>query len=233
MNPATTQKAQKLARAVARVADAKQGTLIIAPPALYIERVQRIHKLLAAQDISEYEQGAYTGQMSARMAHDAHIQYSIVGHSERRKYQHETDEQIAQKIVCAQTERTTPIICIGEQTKMSVERAWGVIKKQIDHLLPSLKKGSAYIFAYEPVWAVGGDKKIAPQDASHMIYRIKLYLRAQKHEIPVVVYGGSVNCENIDSLVYYKNNIDGFLVGSASVKEKEIKTIIKKIYGSY
>jgi len=126
-----------------------------------------------------------------------------------------------------------PIICVGEIKKMSSARAWDTIKKQLDVLIPSLKKGGAYLFAYEPVWAIGGGKAVDPQYAADIIYRIKLYIRARMQEIPLVLYGGSVDCENIDSLLYYKKTIDGFIVGSASVKTKEIKNIIKKIYGSY
>ena len=232
MNPVSKKEADVLAREMSRIANAKQGTLVVAPPALFLERVQNIYKVTAAQDISEFECGAYTGQLSASMMQKAHIPYVIVGHSERRTYQHETDAQIAQKIIRAQEAKIIPIICVGETEKMSISYAWNKIKKQLDILIPSLKKGRAYLFAYEPIWAIGGKKTVDPQYVADIIYRIKLYIRAQIGEIPMVLYGGSVNCENIDSLVYYKNTIDGFIVGSASVQLKEIKNIIKKIYGS-
>ena len=233
MNPATPREAKKITQEIARITEAKKGTVIIAPPTLFIERVRALYPWVAGQDISAHAAGAYTGQISARMLRKENVSYVIVGHSERRKYQCETDEQIAQKIKQAHGEKITPIICVGETKKATIPQAWNKIKKQLDILIPSLVRGGNYIFAYEPVWAIGGNKEVDPKYATDIIYRIKLYVRTQTQEVSPVIYGGSVNCENIDSLLYYKNTIDGFLVGSASVKPKEIKNIIKKIYGSY
>lgn len=233
MNPSTGKEADALAREMVSRVDKKRGELIIAPPALFIERVRNVYSVIGSQDISEFKQGSYTGQLSAQMMKKAGASYAIIGHAERKIYQKETDVQSAEKIKRAQEEHIVPIICVGEIKKTTVSHAWHSIKKQLDVLLPSIKKGSFYIYAYEPLWAIGGAQTVDPQYVADVVYRIKLYIRAQKQEIPTVIYGGSVNCENIDSLLYYKDTIDGFIVGSVSVKIKEIKNIIKKIYGSY
>jgi triosephosphate isomerase len=231
MNPSTQKEAQQLAHTIANVVDNKKGTVIIVPPALYIDTVKKEYTLVGMQDVSEYKAGAYTGQLSARMAKDKKIQYVIVGHSERRKYQNETDAQVAQKVLRAQEEKLIPIICIGEQKKINASQAWNIIKKQIDFIIPILQPNAKYIVAYEPVWAIGGGKEVNASYANEVIYRIKLYIRARTKQIPLVLYGGSVDGKNIHTLLYYANNIDGFLVGSASVKQKEILSVIKTIYG--
>lgn len=232
MNPASQKEAAALAREITRAAKSKKGEVIIAPPAIYLSTVKNEHTHVALQDVSEYAKGAHTGSISASMAKNMGASYVIVGHSERRREQHETNEQIAQKIERAYEAKLTPIICVGELKKETPERAWGKIKKQLDEIIPSLKKGKGVI-AYEPVWAIGGDKKTDSAYAQAMMYRIKLYIRMQAQLITPILYGGSVNCKNIEDFLEYKDSIDGFLVGSASAQKKEITTLIKKIYGSY
>jgi triosephosphate isomerase len=121
---------------------------------------------------------------------------------------------------------------VGESKKMDNNRAWKEIKKHIDSIVPSLRRSKKYILAYEPVWAIGGGARVDGAYVQEMIYRIKLYMRAQTNSIPRVLYGGSVDGKFVESLLHYQSSIDGFLVGSASVRKKDIITIIKKIYGT-
>ena len=232
MNPASQKEAATLAREIARASNSKKGEVVIAPPAIYLSTVKNEHANVALQDVSEYSNGAHTGSISASMAKNMGVSYVIVGHSERRREQHETGTQIAQKIERVYEAKLIPIVCVGELKKETPARAWNKVKKQLDEIIPSFKKGKG-IIAYEPVWAIGGDKKTDSAYAHEMMYRIKLYMRMQAQLITPILYGGSVNCKNIEDFLEYKDSIDGFLVGSASAQKKEITTLIKKIYGSY
>lgn len=231
MNPQTKSEAMNIARVTAATAGKNSKNVIIIPPAVFLYAVKRIHSLVGVQDISEHKNGAHTGQISARMAKDMGARYAIVGHAERRREQYETDAQIAQKILRAHEEKIIPIICIGEIKKQSEKRTWGEIKKRLDAIMPSLRITKKYVIAYEPVWAIGKGKIAENKFISEMIFRIKLYVRAKTKQVPLVLYGGSIDGKSIESLLNYQNVIDGFLVGSASVQKKEIVTIIKKTYG--
>ena len=232
MNPASQKEAVSLAREITRASGSEKSRVIIAPPAIYLSMVRDGHAYVALQDVSEYVTGAHTGSISASMAKSMGVSYAIVGHSERRREQHETNGQIAQKIERAYEAKLIPIVCVGELKKETPERAWNKIKKQLDEIIPSFKKGKG-IIAYEPVWAIGGDKVTNSAYAHEIMYRIKLYMRMQAQLMTPILYGGSVNCKNIEDFLKYKDSIDGFLVGSASAQKKEITTLIKKIYGSY
>ncbi len=236
MNPQSTQRATQLVRGVVRQANRALGEVVLFPPAVFLKTV--IHEAGAkvkcgAQDVSAYQHGAYTGQISADMLKHLGAAYVIVGHSERRLYEHETDLLVAQKVARAFEQKLVPLVCVGETNRVSSEQAWRAVKKQLDAVIPLFKKFSKnkYVFAYEPVWAIGGHKEIDPARAVEMIARIKLYFRAQIGRVPVVLYGGSVNGKSVRDLLHYDHLIDGFLIGSASTQVQTIISLIKTIYG--
>lgn len=210
--------------------------LAIAVPFPYLKNLIEIKKekssliQLASQDLSKFEEGAHTGEVSASMLKNLGINYSIIGHSERRYGLDESDYDISKKIINAQKNKITPILCIGEVKKISsIEKSVDFIKKQI--ISDTGGKISNIIFAYEPVWAIGGKIKIDPKRIAKIVTEIKKFLKnvTKTGGNRLVLYGGSVNCNNISDLVKYKD-IDGFLIGSSSLKEKDVKFITKIIY---
>ncbi len=262
MNPQSAQSATQLVRGVVRQANRALGEVVLFPPTVFLKAV--IHEAgvkvkCGAQDVSAYQHGAYTGQISANMLKHLGAAYVIVGHSERRLHEHETDLLVAQKVARAFEQKLIPLVCVGETNRVSSEQAWRAVKKQLDAVIPLFKKFSKnkYVLAYEPVWAIGGpvsrfasgsstrmfedltNKKdlanhygvVDPKRAAEMIARIKLYFRAQIGRVPVVLYGGSVNGKSVRDLLHYDHLIDGFLIGSASTQVQTIISLIKTIYG--
>lgn len=229
MNPESIKKADKL------FIFAKKHSrfpIVIAPPYVYLEELALFSKKLprvkiASQDVSFASKGAYTGEVSVSMLKKMGVWGSIVGHSERRYIFKENDKTISKKIQAVQKGGLVPILCVGEKKRVSLKNSWAYVRRQIDADI-KIKPSKKMIIAYEPVWSIGGDK---PTNASHsafMIGKIKDFIYT-KYKIRVtVLYGGSVNCRNISSFLKYPE-IGGFLVGSASLKEKEISCIINRI----
>lgn len=204
--------------------------VIVCPPFTHIEKVGELLKgtgaLLGAQNISTQDSGALTGEISAPMLKDLGILFSIVGHSERRYVFGETDEMISQKIKEAVLNGITPILCVGEKEVMENEKAWEFVKNQLDSDLFLVKNQiKNIIVAYEPVWAIGGDKQTDAPHSAFVIGKVKEYLSEVQFS---VLYGGSVNCKNISTFLEY-NQIDGFLVGSASLKTEEVDCLLSLI----
>lgn len=236
MNPQTPLNAARLTRAIVGQVGHARGGIILFPPTVFLELVIREagkKVKCGVQDISARESGAYTGQISARMAKNAGAEYTIIGHSEKRQYEHDTDELVAQKMLRAFEAKLVPVVCVGEIKCVSIERAWHMIKKQLDAVIPVCEKflNKKYIIVYEPTWAIGGHQKINAAQAVAMITRIKLYFRARIGNVPLVLYGGSVNGKSVKNLLSYTHLIDGFLIGSASTQIKTILTLIQTIYG--
>ncbi|WP_027334818.1 triose-phosphate isomerase [Mycoplasmopsis felifaucium] len=169
---------------------------------------------LCSQNMSRHDDGAYTGEVSARMLQDLNVSYALCGHSERRKYhsQHENDEMINKKIRQAVKYNITPIICIGEsKDDRDNNRTEESLRRQLKALLNEVNIDKV-IVAYEPVWAIGtGETPTAKevQQASEMIHRLT------SPNVPVL-YGGSVNISNISEFAN-EPDINGFLVGGASL----------------
>jgi triosephosphate isomerase len=192
---------------------------------------------LAAQNVSQFAEGAYTGDVSAKMIKDQGCKYCLVGHSERRIYFKETDEQINQKIRQLLENKIKPVLCIGETAeqrdkKMTKE----VLKRQLSKALKGIKNPDGLLVAYEPVWAIStfqkGKIKKAAQireiKAAHLqIRRIinKLYRSAKNYKI---IYGGTVNPENAAEILN-SAEVAGALVGGASLKVSSLNAIIDSI----
>ena len=181
------------------------------------------------QDISAHAQGAYTGEVAAEMAADFGATYAIVGHSERRAYHRETPELVAAKARRALEAGLTPIVCIGETLE---ERESGateqVIGAQLDAvlLMLSAEEAARIVIAYEPVWAIGTGKSATAEQAQgvHAFVRGKLAEKGEAVANVPVLYGGSVKPENAQEL-FGQRDIDGGLIGGASLKSKDFLAI--------
>ena len=188
---------------------------------------------VGAQDLFWEEKGAYTGEISAGQVKDTGCTYVIIGHSERRQYFHETNETVGKKIIAALKAGLTPIVCIGETlAERESGKTFAVIDKQIREGLGCLSKEQAklIVIAYEPVWAIGTGKVATPAQAEEVhIYIRKTIANMFGQDIADgirILYGGSVKPENISELMDQKN-IDGALVGGASLEADSFIKIIK------
>lgn len=187
---------------------------------------------LGAQNMHLETEGAFTGEISPIMLKDVGCRYVILGHSERRALFHETDSVINQKVKTALRYSLVPIVCIGETLEQrDARQLFEVVKAQFEGSLKELGKEdmSKIIIAYEPVWAIGTGKTATPEQAEQMHSYIRRLLHEKFGEeissrLPII-YGGSVKPDNIESLMK-KSNIDGALVGGASLKAESFAQII-------
>ncbi|HPW34474.1 MAG TPA: triose-phosphate isomerase [Candidatus Paceibacterota bacterium] len=232
MNPSTSAEAREI---FALVVTHTKNPLIVIPPFLYINELARVRSkkiALGAQDVWKEERGSFTGEIGPLMLKNMGVAYAIVGHSERRYIQNEGDELVAKKVFSSLNNKIIPILCVGEKTKMSVSKAWNFVKKQLDQDLSLIKniklKNKDLIIAYEPVWAIGGNKTTDASHSASLIVLIKDHLKNRYKLSIKVLYGGSVSCNNIESFTSYKE-IDGFLVGSAGLDKSQLQCIINKI----
>ena len=186
---------------------------------------------LGAQNMHWEESGAYTGEISPIMLKEIEVDYVIIGHSERRQYFRETDETVNKKMLSALSHGIKPIMCVGEtleEREANMEKE--VVKKQIVEGLKGIdtKDLEKIVIAYEPIWAIGTGKAASADDANDMIAFIResigeLYNGAQ--EVVRIQYGGSVKPENICELMG-KSDVDGALVGGASLKADDFVKLI-------
>ncbi len=216
---------------------AKDRDVLVAPPAILIPAVAEALAgssiLLGAQNMHFEDKGAFTGEVSAPMLHAYGVTHVIVGHSERRHIFHETDELINKKVLAALHHRMTPILCVGETyAEHDSSRALDVILGQLQRGLENVVDHhvTAVVIAYEPVWAIGTGHVATPEQAESIHGAIRgaiLERYGREHADAVrIIYGGSVNDENVDSLVC-KPDIDGALVGGASLKADSFARIVK------
>ena len=187
---------------------------------------------LGAQNMHPETEGAFTGEISPVMVKDVNCRYVILGHSERRQYFKETDEFINEKVKTALKYSLIPIVCVGETLEQrDGRRQFEVVKSQFEQSLKDLTKEEIVklVIAYEPVWAIGTGKTATPEQAEQMQSYIRRLLKEQFGDesaarIPIL-YGGSVKPDNIAELMK-KPNIDGALVGGASLKAESFVQIV-------
>ena len=190
---------------------------------------------IGAQNMHWEESGAYTGEVSPNMLKCINVEYVIIGHSERRQYFAETNETVNKKIRSALKHELIPILCVGET---AIQREKGiqeeVIKEQIKKALSEISQDDAkkIIIAYEPIWAIGTGKVATKEDANNMLKCIRkeienLYSVDVAQNISLL-YGGSVKKENAKEL-FSTSDIDGALIGGASLKVEEFNEIIKQM----
>ena len=245
MNPATFEKARTLFNSLLSVKSRQlKVEIVVTPPFIYLSELLNLkrYKLhassfkIASQDVFWENGGAYTGEISPKMLKNLGVNYAIIGHSERRKYIGETDEMINKKVIAAMKESLKVILCVGEplEVRKKGEKAeMNFVKTQLQKDLKNIEKLSvvgsrSLVIAYEPIWAIGTGVPAHPNDALEMIKYIKQLL-AKSYKLKArVLYGGSVDSKNIKGFLKY-NEIDGALVGGASINAKEFKKIVEKI----
>jgi triosephosphate isomerase len=229
---------QKLAFALTE-ADLAACEVAVLPPFTDIRSVQtlidadKLDLKYGAQDLSAFDKGAYTGEISGSMLAKLGCTYAVVGHSERREYHAETDEIVAAKVQAAYRHGLTPILCVGEgleirQAGSHVPHCLG----QLDGALAGLPadKARTLVVAYEPVWAIGTGEVATPEDAQEVCAAIRTRL-AELYSGDLadgvrVLYGGSVKASNVAAIMA-QPDVDGALVGGASLDPDEFVAIAK------
>lgn len=187
---------------------------------------------MGAQNCSEHEAGAFTGEVSALMLRSMNIPYVILGHSERRQYFGDDSRLLAKKIDAALRQGLIPIFCCGEPLEIREKNEHEkLVKQQVEESLFHLDKNSIQkiIIAYEPVWAIGTGKTATSQQAQEMHAVIRRHLAGKYGDIAdniSILYGGSVNAANAKEL-FNCMDVDGGLVGGASLKSREFTEIVK------
>lgn len=238
MNP-DPKAATKLIKDLSSVSISKDVVdVIVCPPTLYLQEAlllqsHNIH--IGAQTISEHDNGAYTGELSASMLTETGIQFSIVGHSERRLYFGENNIALGQKLAQCFKHNITPIYCIGETEEENENKETEtVLKQQLNEALKHLthKNAEGLIIAYEPVWAIGTGKVASKEYAekTHAFIRTELaHIFSNDIADKIrILYGGSVNPNNATDLLSCQN-IDGALIGGASLSSESFEKIISMV----
>lgn len=210
--------------------------VVVCPPYVYIPEAQgQLHGSpvgLGGQDLSLHEQGAYTGEVSGSMLMDFGCRYVIVGHSERRSYHAETDQQVADKYKLALDAGLVPILCIGETLEQREQNATeDVVARQLNAVIAqcgvaALEDG---VIAYEPVWAIGTGKTATPEQAQQVHGFIRGMIAQQDSAVAEkvqILYGGSMKPSNAAELIS-KPDIDGGLIGGAALNAADFLGICK------
>jgi triosephosphate isomerase len=237
MNMTVSEAVDFVSQLTPLVADVRETDIVIAPPFTALQAVSReidgSNIELAAQDVFWESSGAYTGEISPSMVKEVGCRYVIIGHSERRQYFGETNESVRRKIAASLAMGLCPIICVGEALEERESgKTFDVVKAQIVQCLEgfSRQEMEKIIIAYEPVWAIGTGKTATPQQAEEVHAFIREQLVNITHhgasEGVRIQYGGSVNPDTISDLMV-QPNIDGALVGGASLKADSFSSIVK------
>ena len=220
-----------------------QSDVLVCPPSIYIDKTLQLTAdspiKVGGQNLSEQEQGAFTGEISGDMLQDLGADFVLVGHSERRSLYHESNELVAKKFAKALEQGLTPVLCVGETLE---EREKGttmkVVQAQIDAVLDfygnsetatGLDKLGQGVIAYEPVWAIGTGVTASPEQAQEVHAAIRGYLAESDPAVAEqvqILYGGSMKAANAEELLA-QNDIDGGLIGGASLKADEFIAICK------
>ncbi len=237
MNLVPSEAAKYAASLAAAVKEANVDVKVMVAPTFVaipavLEAVKGSNIIVAAQNMNDHTSGAYTGEIAPAMLKDLGVNTVILGHSERRSYYGETDEFINKKVLLAMKEEMEVVLCVGETLE---EREGGkleeVLSRQVRVGLQDVKpeEMKAITIAYEPVWAIGTGKTATPEDAeaTHAFIRSeveKLYGKDIAENL-IIQYGGSVKADNVKALMA-KENIDGALVGGASLSVEKFLPII-------
>ncbi|OKL50021.1 triose-phosphate isomerase [Boudabousia marimammalium] len=217
--------------------DYSSADVVVIPPFTDIRSVQTVvdsdnlQISYGAQDVSTHEAGAYTGEVSATMLSKLGVSYIVVGHSERREYHHESDQLVGEKARVALAAGMTPIVCCGEglEVRQAGEHVNHVLS-QIDGAFEGMSAEDVRkcVIAYEPIWAIGTGEVATPEDAQEVCAAIRgrlveLYDQTTADTVRVL-YGGSVKSSNVAEIMA-KEDVDGALVGGASLKANEFAKI--------
>lgn len=217
--------ARQLLDAVVGAPRPKGVEIVVLPPVPYlselIERYGNVGIGFGAQDVSANEQGAYTGETSARMLADVGCRYGLVGHSERREYHDESSELVARKFMAAKNAGLTPILCVGEtlHQREADQTEWAICRQLEPLLAEGVDVLDGAVIAYEPVWAIGTGRTASPAQAQAVHAFIRSELRAKSAKVAdslPIIYGGSVKPANAAEL-FSQPDVDGGLIGGASL----------------
>jgi len=223
------------------LADAKLSEglqVVLAPPAILLTEMKSALTgtsiTLAGQSVSSYESGAYTGELSSAMLSDAGCSWCLVGHSERRALFGESDSEVVKKVKQLLRQKIRPILCVGETLEQRENGiAEDVVAKQLNAVLDvcSDEALALLVVAYEPVWAIGTGKTATPDQAQAMHKSIRSQVAKKSASLAndlSILYGGSVNASNAREL-FSQNDIDGGLVGGASLKAEQFSQICEQM----
>ncbi|WP_125099192.1 triose-phosphate isomerase [Leucobacter chromiireducens] len=217
--------------------DYADGEVAVFPPFTDLRSVQtlltadKLPLALGAQDLSPHEAGAYTGDISAAMLAKLDVRYALVGHSERRQGHAESDELVGAKALAAHRAGLIPMICVGETAEdLEQHGAAAVPLAQLAAALAPLPQGAEYVIAYEPVWAIGSGQAATAEQAEEVARALREALRELRDDAEAsatrILYGGSVTSQNIAGFLK-QPNVDGALVGGASLKSDEFSRIVQ------
>lgn len=223
MNPNTEQEAQELFNSIKDgcLENVEKVDIVICPPFVYLSGLEGL--ALGAQDCYWEEKGAYTGEISTAMLKDLGCQYVIVGHSERRKFFGETNEDVNKKLKAILSANLIPIMCIGETEREREEnKTEEVLQEEIKEGLEGIDI-SKVVIAYEPIWAIGTGNPCDIEEAQ----RMREVIQKMTSKKMKILYGGSAKADNAES--YLKQaGFNGLLVGGASLKPDEFISIVKQ-----
>jgi triosephosphate isomerase (TIM) len=220
-----------------RVQDVKDTEILLCPPFVYISPLVETLKgspvKVGSQNVFWEDSGAFTGEVSAPMLSSVGAGCTLIGHSERRQFFHETDETVNRRLFAALKGGLTPIVCVGETLDQRESgNTTAVVEAQVRQGLAGLdnRQASSIVIAYEPVWAIGTGKTATPELAQEVHGFIRKVLAdlfgADAASQIRILYGGSVKADNVDSLMA-KEDIDGALVGGASLDAASFERIIR------
>ena len=220
------------------VKDIVDVEIVVAPPYTALHAVAEAARVsvvgVGAQNLHWEREGAFTGEISAAMLREAGAEYVIIGHSERRRLFHETDETVNRKLLAALEAKLTSIVCIGETLEeRESDQTMAVLDRQIRQGLDGLngEQIAGLVVAYEPVWAIGTGRNATPEQAAeahaHIRSRIRQGFGADAAEQCHVIYGGSVKPDNIHELML-SPDVDGALVGGASLDVRGFFDIVAR-----
>jgi triosephosphate isomerase len=235
MHGSRAENARLVDELLAGLPAASAATCVLCPPFVYLQEVGRLLRDsalgLGAQDVCADAQGAFTGEISAAMLKDVGCDYVIVGHSERRLLYRESDQLVARKFATARSAGLTPILCVGEQlADREAGRTGEIVARQLDVVLELCGAGALEqgVVAYEPVWAIGTGRTASPEQAQEVHAFIRARIAARDARIAAatrILYGGSVKAGNAAEL-FAMPDVDGGLIGGASLKADEFLTIL-------
>jgi triosephosphate isomerase len=220
------------------VKDIDDVEIVVAPPFTALHAVAEAARNsnigVSGQNLYWEREGAFTGEVSGHMLQEAGAEFVIVGHSERRRLFHETDETVNRKVVAAFAARLTPIVCIGETLEQrEANETLAVLDRQIKRGLDGMTgdQVASLVLAYEPVWAIGTGRNATPVQAgeahAHIRERLRQWFGGPAAEQCHVIYGGSVKPDNIHELVMHAD-VDGALVGGASLEVRAFFDIVAR-----
>ena len=212
-----------------KVCENQNIEVIICPPFTYLTQILELKTSIikiGAQNISESQDGAFTGEISGSMLQDMNIDYVIIGHSERRQMFNDTNNIVAQKFELAHQNNLIPILCVGESlNERKTGQTLSVVESQIKSVIESthIELFTKSIIAYEPVWAIGTGETASPEQAEEVHSNIRSIIEEYDSNIATsipILYGGSVNGANSKDL-FTMVNINGGLIGGASLNGEE------------